>query len=283
MIEELEDIIIENIRQIPEKPLSLLLSGGIDSSLVLALIRKTRSDVPIHTFTLAKSKEFPDIIFAREVAGLFGTEHHEIILSDEEYRNFEIDFSQINLYGLKGDMNAFVLCSIAKKYSNIIVTGDGGDECFGGYWLHEFPLGHKETGGIKSFDEIHPEPRKHIEEMVSLGFRDSLFKEKSISSDFKEVWDYFVKRLAPKHLAPLLNTTEALDIEVFTPLWSESLLDFLRQLPYSDKIGRKIEKELAKKYLPESVIVRESIGFDVALETYSSLNQFLESRKSCKL
>lgn len=132
MIQDLEDIIIRNIRQIPEKSLSVLLSGGIDSSLVLALIRKTWPDVPVHTFTLAKSTEYPDIIFAREVAGLFGTEHHEIILSDKEYRNFEKDFSEINLYGLKGDINVYILCSIAKKYSNIIVTGDGGDECFGG-------------------------------------------------------------------------------------------------------------------------------------------------------
>ena len=267
MIEDLEDIIIGNIRQIPQKPLSIFLSGGIDSSLVLALIRKTWPDVLVHTFTLAKSKEYPDIIHAREVADLFGTEHHEIILSDEEYRNFEKDFNKINLYGLKGDINVYILCSIAKKYSNIIVTGDGGDECFGGYWLHEYPLGHKETGAIKSFEEIHPEPGKHIREMVRLGFRDCLFKEKSTTRDFEEVWDYFIERLAPKHLAPLLHTAEVLNIRVFTPLWSESVLNFMRQLPYTEKIGRKIEKELAKKYLPATVIERESIGFDVALVT----------------
>lgn len=266
MIQDLEDIIIENIRQIPEKSLSVLLSGGIDSSLVLALIRKTYPDVLIHTFTLAKSKEYPDIIFAREVADLFGTEHHEIILSDEEYRNFTKDFSKINLYGLKGDLNVYILCSIAKKYSNIIVTGDGGDECFGGYWLHEYPLGHKETGAIKSFEEIHPEPGKHIEEMVRLGFRDKLFKEKSDAGDFEGVWNYFIERLAPKHLAPLLNTVGELKIKVFTPLWSKSVLDFTRQLPYTEKVGRKIEKELAKKYLSSSIIERESIGFDVAID-----------------
>lgn len=265
MIQDLEDIIIRNIRQIPEKPLSVLLSGGIDSSLVLALIRKTWSELPVHTFTLAKSTDYPDIIFAREVAGLFGTEHHEIILSDDEYRNFERDFSKINVYGLKGDINIYILCSIAKKYSDIIVTGDGGDECFGGYWLHEYPLGHKETGAIKSFEEIHPDPRKHIEEMVRLGFRDKLFKEKSIAKDFEGVWHYFIERLAPKHLAPLLNTAEALKIKVFTPLWSVSLLYYMRRLPYKERLGRKIEKELASHYLPYSVIQRESIGFDVAL------------------
>ena len=266
MGENLEDIIIQNIRQIPETPLSLFLSGGIDSSLVLALIRKTYPAVPIATFTLAKTVDYPDIIYAREVANLFRTEHHEIILSDEEYRNYEKDFSEINLYELKGDINVYILCSIAKKFSNIIVTGDGGDECFGGYWLHEYPLGHKETGTIKSFEEIHPEPRKHIEEMVRLGLRDKLFKEQSIAKDFEGVWNYFIDRLAPKHLEPLLNTTKALNVKVFTPLWSESILTFMRPLPYTKKINRKVEKEVATKYLSNSVINRESIGFDVALE-----------------
>ncbi|MCK9220945.1 MAG: asparagine synthase C-terminal domain-containing protein, partial [Bacteroidales bacterium] len=261
MIQELEDIIVRNIWRIPENPLSLLLSGGIDSSLVLALIRKTYPDVPIHTFTLAQSIKYPDIIFAREMAGLFETKHHEIIPSDKEYRNFEKEFRKIDIYKMKGDINLFILCSVAREYSNIIVTGDGGDECFGGYWLHKYPLGHKETGTIKSFEEIHPEPAKHIKEMVKLGFRDSLFKEKSTPEDYEDVWNYFIERLAPKHLDPLLNTTKSLNMNPFTPLWSESILDYMRGMPYFEKIGRKIEKELAGKYLPDSIIERESIGF----------------------
>jgi len=266
MIENLEDIIIGNIRQIPGKPLSLLLSGGIDSSLVLALIRKTWPDVPVHTFTLAKSKEYPDMIFAREVAGLFGTEHHEIILRDEEYRNFQKDFYKINLYGLKGDINVFILCSIAKKYSDIIVTGDGGDECFGGYWLHQYPLGHKETGTIKSFEEIHPKAGKYLKEMVDMGFRDFLYKRRSQKEDYNAVWEYFVKIMAPEHLAPLWHTGKVLNIEAYTPLFSERLLNFMRNLPYTERVDRKIEKELALIYLPVSVVERISIGFDAALE-----------------
>jgi len=266
MENKLEDIIVENIRQIPEKPIALLLSGGIDSSLVLALLRKTYPDIPISTFTLAKTQSYPDIIFARTVAGIFGTAHNEIILSDQQLNEFQIRFEQTKKYGFKGDKNVFILCSIAKDYSNIIITGDGGDECFGGYWLHEYPLGHKETGAIKSFEEIHPETAKHIKEMVRLGFRDSLFIEKSAPEDYEAVWNYFIERLAPKHLAPLLHTAEVLNSEVYTPLWSESILSYMRGMPYIEKIGRKIEKELARKYLPDSVIERESIGFDVALE-----------------
>jgi asparagine synthetase B (glutamine-hydrolysing) len=266
MIEELVKRILQNIRKIPPVPLSLLLSGGIDSSLVLALLRKVYPHLPISTFTLAKSKDYPDIIYAREIADLFKTKHHEIILPEETYLNFLSEYDKVKKYDFKGDINVYILCSYAKRFSTTIVTGDGGDECFGGYWLHEYPLGHKETGRIKSFDEIHPAPRKHIEEMVRMGFRDFIFKEKSNAEDYDAVWEYFIKCLAPKHLAPLLHTAELLHIQVYTPLFSESFLSFIRTLPYTERISRKIEKQLALRYLPESIPERKSIGFDIALE-----------------
>ena len=267
MTRKLEKIIIQNIRKIPEVPLSFLLSGGIDSSLVLALLRKVYPEVPISTFSLAKSKDYPDMVFARKIADLFGTEYNEIILSDEEYSKFLGEYNKVKRYDFKGDINVYILCYFAKAFSNIIITGDGGDECFGGYWLHEYPLGHKETGIIKSFEEIHPTPRKYLKEMVNMGFRDFLYKEKSQKEDYDAVWEFFVKIMAPRHLAPLLHTTKVLKIEVYTPLFSERLINFMRNLPYTKRVGRKIEKGLALMYLPKSIVERESIGFDVALES----------------
>ncbi len=267
MIRELERIIIQNIRKIPEVPLSVLLSGGIDSSLVLALLRKIYPRVPISTFTLAKSKDYPDMVFARKIADLFETEHNEIILSNEEYIKFLDEYTKVKRYDFKGDINVYILCCFAKAFSNIIVTGDGGDECFGGYWLHKYPLGHKETGMIKSFEEIHSTPRKYLKGMVNMGFRDFLYREESQKEDYDAVWEYFVKIMAPRHLAPLLHTAKVLNIEVYTPLFSEGLVNFMRKLPYTERVGRKIEKELALMYLPKSVMERESIGFDMALES----------------
>jgi len=266
----LEKIIIQNIRKIPEVPLSFLLSGGIDSSLVLALLRRVYPEVPISTFSLAKSKDYPDMVFARKIADLFGTEYNEIILSDEEYSKFLGEYNKVKRYDFKGDINVYILCCFAKAFSNIIITGDGGDECFGGYWLHEYPLGHKETGIIKSFEEIHPTPRKYLKEMVNMGFRDFLYKEKSQKEDYDAVWEFFVKIMAPRHLAPLLHTAKVLKIEVYTPLFSERLINFMRNLPYTKRVERKIERELAAMYLPRSVLERESIGFDVALEPVAS-------------
>ena len=273
MNRELEKIIIQSIRKIPKVPLSFLLSGGIDSSLVLALLRKVYPRVPISTFTLAKSKDYPDMVFSRKITNLFKTKHNEIILSDEEYSKFLGVYNKIKRYDFKGDINVYILCYFAKTFSNIIITGDGGDECFGGYWLHKYPLGHKENGRIKSFKEIHPAPRKYLEHMVNMGFRDFLYKEKSQKEDYDAVWEYFVKIMAPRHLAPLLHTAKVLNIVVYTPLFSKRVINLMRNLPYTEKVGRKIEKELASKYLPESIVERESIGFDVALESVTNQRQ----------
>jgi asparagine synthetase B (glutamine-hydrolysing) len=267
LIKELEKRIIQNIKEIPEVPLSVLLSGGIDSSLVLALLRKIYPKLPISTYSLAKSKDYPDIIFARKVADLFETEHNEIILSDEEFDKFLCEYNEVKQYDFKGDVNVYILCSLARASSNIIVTGDGGDECFGGYWLHKYPLGHKEKGTIKSYQDLNPISKKYLKEMVDMGFRDFLFKEKSQKEDYDAVWEYFVKIMAPVHLAPLWHTAKVLDIKTFTPLFSEGLVNFLRNLSYTERVNRKLEKELASAHLPNSVVERESIGFDVALET----------------
>ncbi|MGD0405990.1 MAG: asparagine synthase C-terminal domain-containing protein [Candidatus Bathyarchaeia archaeon] len=266
MIEQLENEIISNIRAIPKRPISLLLSGGIDSSLVLALIRQEYPEAPIHTFTLARNNDYPDIVYARKVAELFGTDHHEKILSNLELEKYSSEYNRVRQHSFRGDINVFILCSIARNYSKVIVTGDGGDECFGGYWLHKYPLGHKETGQIRRFEDIHPDSQKHLKEMVSLGFRDFLYQAKSSEDDYETVWEYFVKVLLPNHMEPLLHTAKVLNVDVYTPLFSTNLIAFLRTLPIKEITNRKIEKALASKYLPKSIIERKSMGFDVALE-----------------
>ena len=267
MTNELEKILIQNIKRIPKIQLSVLLSGGIDSSLVLALLRKVYPKLPIATYTLGRSKEYPDIIHAQKVANLYKTKHNEIILSDNEYNDFLDEYNKVKEYNFKGDVNVYILCSFAKDFSNVVITGDGGDECFGGYWLHRYPLGHKESGVIRYFEEIDPKVIKYLNEMVKLDLRNFLFKEKSKKEDYDTVWEYFVKIMAPEHLAPLLHTANILNIKVYTPLYSETLINFLRKLPYNERIGRKIEKDLSRNYLPQAVIERKSIGFDAALET----------------
>ena len=238
--ENLKQLISAEIEKIPNtKPVALLLSGGIDSSLVLSLLRETQPFLSILTFTIARDKNYPDILFARKIAQIFNTQHYEIIPSPEEIDKFTSEFKKISRgeEKHKGNLNLYILCKLVRRCTNILVTGDGGDECFGGYWLHEYPLGHRETGQITCFENIHPDTKKHLEEMVRLGFRDFLYKAKSEREDYEAVWEYFVEVMLPRHLEPLSYTSKILDIDVYTPLFSKALLNFMRTLPYIERLG----------------------------------------------
>ena len=263
----LEKIINNSISKIPKVPLSFLLSGGLDSSLVLALLRKAHPDLPIMTFTLG-TKNHPDLISSKQISQLFNTKHKEIILSSKEFSKFQVDFNKIKQSNFEGDVYWYILCSYAKSFSNVIVTGDGGDECFGGYWLHQYPLGHKETGSIKSFEEIHPKPKEHLENMIKLGFRDFDFKEKSDEEDFNSVWEYYIAMLGPEHIDIISYIAKALSVTIYSPLCSGEVISFMRSVPYIERINKKIERELASGYLPNSIIAREKLALNVALKSY---------------
>jgi len=267
MKNELEGIINKNISKIPKVPLSFLLSGGLDSSLVLALIRKIYPDLPIMSFSLG-TKNHPDLINAKKMSELFRTKHKEIILTSEEFNQFSSEFNNIKQSNFNGDVYWYILCSYAKEFSNIIVTGDGGDECFGGYWLHQFPLGHKENGVMKSFEEIHPRPKAHLENMIKLGFRNFYFKEKSTEEDFNTVWEYYISRLGPDHLDIISYIAKDLGVSIYSPLCSSEVISFMRSQPYTERVNKKIERELATLYLPNDIISREKLALNVALEKF---------------
>lgn len=264
-IKQLKTLINEEIRKIPEIPLSLLLSGGIDSSLILAFLRMAYPDLPIATFTLAGTDKHPDLINARRIAKLFKTIHAEIIPSDKDIENFSNMFDKIKKSDSKGCLNWFILFNYARLFSNIIVTGDGADECFGGYWLHQYPLGHKETGDINSFEEICPRPKKHLENMIESGFRDFLFKDKSNEGDFNAIWEYYVSRLYPDHIEIMSYIADHFGLTIYSPFCSDELISFMRGLSYTDRINKKLERELALEYLPESIIYREKLALNIAL------------------
>ncbi len=267
MKNDLEKLINKNISKIPKVPLSFLLSGGLDSSLILALLRKANPHLPIMTFSLG-TKNHPDLINSRKISKLFGTKHKEIILSSKKFNYFLTEFNKIKKSDFKGDINWYILCSYARSFSNIIITGDAGDECFGGYWLHQHPLGHKETGFIKSFEEIHPRPKDHLENMVRLGFRDFYFKEKAEEKDYNSVWEYYIEMLIPEHIDVIAYIAKSLDVTIYSPLYSKEIISFMRSLPYTERLNKKIEKELAILYLPDYIITRKKLALNVALENY---------------
>ncbi len=134
--EELRSLIDTSVREqmIADVPVGFFLSGGVDSSVVVASASTTGSDVS--TFSIGfDSDAVSETPFAREVAELFGTDHHERILSQADAQKFlpmlKIWFDEP--FADESAMPTFLVSRVAREFVKVVLTGDGGDEVFGGY------------------------------------------------------------------------------------------------------------------------------------------------------
>jgi asparagine synthase (glutamine-hydrolysing) len=135
-LEELEQKLAEavRIRLISDVPLGALLSGGTDSSTVVALMARA-SSAPVKTFAIGfRQADFDESKYARIVAQKFGTEHHELLLDpdilstvEKLTRNLEEPFGDSSMLP-----TYFVSC-LARQHVTVALSGDGGDELFAGY------------------------------------------------------------------------------------------------------------------------------------------------------
>jgi len=134
-LEELDDLLRRAVRSrlISDVPLGAYLSGGVDSSLVVALMAQETGTV--RTFTIGfDEQEFSELEHARRVAQRYGTEHHELVVRP---RLVEIAPILARHYGDPfADSSAiptYYLAKMAREQVTVALNGDGGDESFSGY------------------------------------------------------------------------------------------------------------------------------------------------------
>jgi asparagine synthase (glutamine-hydrolysing) len=135
-LEELEHRLAEavRIRLISDVPLGALLSGGVDSSLVVALMARSSSR-PVKTFSIGFGKQdFDETKYARAVAQKFGTEHHEFVVEpkiDEVLGKLTAMMEEP--FGDPSMVPTYYVSRSARQHVTVALSGDGGDELFAGY------------------------------------------------------------------------------------------------------------------------------------------------------
>ena len=151
ILEELEQRLAEavRIRLISEVPLGALLSGGTDSSTVVALMARA-SSTPVKTFSIGfRHADFDEAPYARMVAQKFGTDHHELFLEPDVVETVETLTSSLEEpFADSSMLPTYYISCLARKHVTVALSGDGGDEIFAGYDRYRTHLRDRSFGWI---------------------------------------------------------------------------------------------------------------------------------------
>ena len=135
-LEEMERLLAEavRIRLISDVPLGALLSGGTDSSTVVALMARASSK-PVKTFAIGfRDQDFNEAQYARMVAERFLTDHHELIVEPDILGTVEtLTRSLEEPFGDSSMLPTYFVSCLARQHVTVALSGDGGDELFAGY------------------------------------------------------------------------------------------------------------------------------------------------------
>lgn len=144
ILQELEKILIDSVklRLVSDVDVGVLLSGGIDSSL-LACIAQSLSSTKIKTFNIGfDHANYDESSSAKFISDKLGTEHHYIRCTNNDLLDTIKDMSEVydEPFGDASALPTLIVSRLASSHVKVVLSGDGGDELFGGYSRYKFIL-----------------------------------------------------------------------------------------------------------------------------------------------
>ncbi len=144
------------LRLMADVPLGMFLSGGIDSSAIAAVMSEMVTE-PIKTFSVGfAEREANEFHYARMVSEKFGTEHHEITITPEQFfaKLPELIWHEDEPLGFVASVPLYFVSELAQKHVKVVLTGEGSDEIMAGYGRYYKALKLLEYG--KKYESLTP-------------------------------------------------------------------------------------------------------------------------------
>ena len=305
----IEEFLIKSIKRLTKnKKFAIFCSGGIDSSLIVAICRKIYPNKKIYTYSAGFYGD-DEFEYSRIVAKKFNTIHKEKVLFREDY--IGEDSLLKPLIKQKGEPlhpNEIALAELGKIAKEdgceIVLCGEGADDVFGGYGQNlRMYLNYK--GGthffkffLDNYRYFSLEERKKIikDEYLVDDFKllNAFLNKKEIPGDIKNKTFYFIQKIHTPGL--IIRGTNAMRFNKLKPGFpylNSELVDFVNSLPFEYKLHWKskrhekdsenmyfrdvsekmdipkyILKKIAEKYLPYKIIYRKKYGFPVPFDKW---------------
>lgn len=291
----IENYILQKIKNHNVERISLALSGGIDSSLILAYLKHTLPELTIDAISVKFSDSIDETKTAEKIAEHFGINHHVLFLENylKELPN-AISITKLPFW----DLHWYYVAKKSKTFSKYLATGDGGDEVFGGYTFRY----EKFLSLINSKSSTLEKTKAYLKchERDSVIDQEQIFGERipfSWNLIYEQLLPYFDNSLSSLDQVFLADYNGKLmynfspinhkinyhfELTSISPLLSPELISYASHLDSKYKydvvseLGKIPLQQLLRKHKLDSLVLKEKQGFSVnTLNLWKSYGQKL--------
>lgn len=261
VLTNLETQLIESfkLRLVSDVEVGIFLSGGIDSTLVTALLQKD-SPKPIKTYTIGfKDKEFNEADIASDIASQIGTNHSTLYCKSDDFIDIISLLPEIydEPFGDSSAIPTYLLSSFARKDVKVVLSGDGGDELFGGYSKYIFAIKAKWILRIPYllrhvfYRLLLRISTNHINIITNLP---GLKKIKQLSNRFFKFREVLLSRNIDDFMERSSNFLSAKDVEIFTGKKATS--NSVKIKPEKNQMMSYFGLKDMDRYLPNDILTK---------------------------
>ncbi len=289
-LEALADELHETLKEImpetkaEEEEIDSFLSGGVDSSYVLALSKASAADSCGY-----EEERFDESKLAAETAKLLGVQFNRCVITPEQYFDI-VPYVMYNMEQPLGDASAIAFalgCKATAEHTKLCYSGEGSDEFFGGYNMYR--NAERYGDNLKTFyvgntnimkeDEKKVILKNYYEDVLPINLVKEMYEENEGLDPLSKMQDIDIQIWLEGDI--YLNVdkmSEAAGLEIRMPLTDRRIFDIAAKVPSHLKVNEEANKVVirtaAAKVLPEEIAFRKKLGFIVPIRIWMADDRY---------